>query len=148
LTYKISELNNVGLSVLAISRHSDDCIKNKKIMGVDTKTDELLNNFLTINKQFEIRLVCVLQKDGVNDLDSLIKYLDYAKTYNIKQICFKELYVASTFESIYSNSKENVYSKDHRVNLDLIIINLKELGFKEAFKLPWGEPCVSWGVLW
>ena len=139
-TQKIQELIDSGLSVLCISKHSENPETNKQIMGADTNTDFVLETILTENLNIKKRLICVLQKMGVHDSNSIAAYLSYATKYGVEQVCFKELYVASTLESLYSKSKENKYSETQQVSLSVVMEFLNEQGFQETSKLPWGSP--------
>lgn len=139
---RMKELKSYGLSVLSISYHHFDSEINKNIMGIDTKIEKILNAIKSENKNDipEIRLVCVLQKGGIENKETLLNYLKFAAKYNIKQVCLKELYVASTYESLYSKSQENDYCVKNQVflsDIQKIVLTLKNEKIKE---LPWGSP--------
>ena len=137
---KVKSLINSGLSILSISNHSDNPEVNRTIMGADTKTDLVL---ATINKHslpLKTRLICVLQKMGVHNDETISDYLSYAVSHNVKQVCFKELYVSSTLESLYSKSKENKYSESQQVGLNVILSFMDTHGFNKIKELPWGSP--------
>lgn len=136
---KLKHLESVGLDILAISRHSNDTDINMEIMGINNKTEMVLNK---ISKtKIKPRLVCVLQKKGVHDENSIDGYLKYAVDNNVEQVCFKELYVSSQYESIYNNTKENEYCKVNQVPLKIIIEHLEnKMLFKKTKELPWGSP--------
>lgn len=134
------ELSSAGLSVLSISYHSHNVSKNINIMGIDTKIKLLLNNIKLFKINFKIRLVCVLQKSGISNNLDIQNYLDFAIENNIEEVCFKELYISSTFESIYAKSQENKYSIDNQVYLNNLIDYCNDLKLNKINELPWGSP--------
>lgn len=139
---KMKELKSQGLSVLSLSYHHFDPEINKNIMGVDTKIEKILTAIQSLNKKDipEIRLVCVLQKGGIENKETLVNYFKFAAKYNINQICLKELYVASTYESLYSKSQENDYCVKSQVFLSDIQKALLTLDAEKVSELPWGSP--------
>lgn len=138
---KINLLIDAGLSVLAISYHHYNVSKNAYIMGKEIKTDSLLDIFskYNIHKKITLRLICVLQKEGINNIEEVQKYIEYAISKNIAQVCFKELYVSSTQESLYTEQEANQYSEANQIPLSMLIEYLNEQANKVA-ELPWGSP--------
>jgi wyosine [tRNA(Phe)-imidazoG37] synthetase (radical SAM superfamily) len=96
LLKKMQSLINAGLTTLAISRHHYDLSENAKIMGLKIDSDRIFSCIKNNNLNIKIRLVCVLQKNGIMDDNTIAGYINYAKMQGIDQICFKELYVSST----------------------------------------------------
>lgn len=139
----IKQLENAGLSVLSISRHHYDDNTNIKIMGVDTRTNFLLNILQSFNHLINIRLICVLQKDGICSKQTIQDYVKYAQSHNVKEICFKELYVASSIDSIYNKNPENIYSHNQQISLKEVLNYCHEFGYKKIAELPWGSPVFS-----
>lgn len=139
---RLIDLKSNGLDVLSLSYHHYDPLKNKEIMGIDTKIENIFNVKNEIKESIPLlRLVCVLQKSGIHNENSLDSYLRFAIRNKIKQICFKELYVASTHESLYSKTKENIYCEENQVRLDIIqSIITKNYKFEKIAELPWGSP--------
>lgn len=137
---KLNELANNGLTTLCISRRSANDSNNKEIMGIDTQSEKILSCIHNNNINLNTRLICVLQKGGVEDSESLSKYLDYATSFDVKEICFKELYVSSVSESLYNSAKENIYSLENQVSLKEVINFLENNNFKIIERLPWGAP--------
>lgn len=138
---KVNKLISAGLSVLSFSYHHYNEEKNDYIMGRSVKTDYLLKTLINnkINEKITLRLICVLQNEGVNSSLEIQKYIDYALKNKIHQICFKELYISSSSESLYSGQKENKYSEDNQVSLK-ILINYLDLTSTKIAELPWGSP--------
>jgi hypothetical protein len=143
----LSNYAGAGLSVLSISRHHHEPLVNKAIMGLDTKTEKvlgLLKNLLKTDASLlpvlQARLICVIQKGGVEDEASLQGYVDWAVEHDVTEICFKELYVASTLESVYNTQKEHRWSQAHQVPLALVTSFFTDRGFAIITRLPWGAP--------
>lgn len=138
---KLNQLIEAGLSVLSISYHHYENDINKKIMGRQINTDYLLNIMKEneINKKLTLRLICVLQKEGISNHNDIENYIKYAISKKVDQVCFKELYISSTEESLYSGQKENKYSEDNQISLSILIEYLERKSIKIA-ELPWGSP--------
>ena len=136
----IDKLHKSKLSVLAISCHHYDNTINQNIMGIDTGVHDLLKNIKDIKNKPLLRLVCVLQNCGIHDQSEIDNYIDFALENNITQICFKELYVSSTTESMYSKSFENIYCKDNQIPLKIILDYAKSKNLIKTSELPWGCP--------
>lgn len=136
---KVKALEENGLDVLAISRHGYDNDLNTKLMYLDTNTEQLLK----VQDKFEklkVRLICVLQKLGVENEESLVKYLDFASENNVKEICFKELYVSTSKESMFYDRKGNEYCRENQVPLSMVIDYLEKNGAEKVGQLEWGAP--------
>lgn len=140
LLKKIQSLINAGLTTLAISRHHYDLSKNANIMGLKIDSDRIFTCIKNNKLNIKLRLVCVLQKNGIMDDESISSYIDYSKSQGIDQICFKELYVSSTLESLYSKNIETKLSKERQVGLNTVINYLEKNEYKIIQTLPWGSP--------
>ena len=137
------ELDQSGLSVLSISRHHNDRIKNQLIMGEDNKTENIFQTYLENRKIFKnlrLRLICVLQKTGIALDQDIDNYIDWARRYEISEINFKELYVSTDRESKYSDGPSNIYSERNRVHLRVVLNYAQKNGWKKIMELPWGAP--------
>lgn len=130
-----------GLSVLSISRHSD--IDNTSIMHLDTKSERVAKVWeenRRLLKALTLRWICVLQKNGINDRHSLERYLDWVVSTGVEEVCFKELYVAATNESIYHDGQYNQYSSTNQVPLSLVVESMEHHKAEKISELPWGSP--------
>lgn len=138
----IKMLKENGLSVLALSCHHYKKEINKNIMGIDTGVHGVIKNISKIDykNKPKLRLICVLQKSGINNYSEIESYIKFALDNNISQICFKELYVASTKESLYSNTSENKYCEESQVSLKEVIDYAEKKGLDKVSELPWGSP--------
>jgi molybdenum cofactor biosynthesis enzyme MoaA len=139
---RLKELKKAGLSVLSLSYHHYDPATNAVIMGMDTHAEKIMEAYSKCdrNEVPKLRIVCVLQKGGVDSKDEIQGFVNKALEHEIDQLCFKELYVASTYESLYSKKKENIYSRDHQVSLTTVVNFADENHLEVIKELPWGSP--------
>lgn len=133
-----------GLTVLSVSRHS--IINNEQIMHLNIDIDKIAKTFSENELNLKLRLVCVLQKQGVHDEKSLAEYLDWSADNGIKEICFKELYVAATNESVYHDSQYNKWCEENQVAMDFLVRFMDDNLANKINSLPWGSPIydLSW----
>jgi len=103
-----------------------------------------IENILKVKNKYKInlniRLICILQKKGINNKKKLENYLNWAGSYGIKEINFKELYVSTSNMSYYYDNSSNKYSYDNQISLKLILDFFTDNNFKLIEKLPWGAP--------
>lgn len=140
---ELLQLQNSGLSILSISRHSSDININKKLMNLEIESEKVAltwKNNMQLFPKLKLRWICVLQKNGVDNIESLEKYLQWAVETGVTQICFKELYISSSYESIYYDSKQNEYCRENQVPLSMVINYCETNQWKLVEKLPWGSP--------
>lgn len=139
---KITQLKNAGLDTLSLSVHHYDIEKNKFIMGVDTKFIRLISILKMMKKEDRpsVRLICVLQKEGINNQKEIDNFINFGLENDIEEICFKELYVSANTESLYSTLESNRYSEQNQVSLSLVLDYADKLGCKSIKSLPWGSP--------
>ncbi len=144
----IHQLKQAGLDTLSLSVHHYETSNNTFIMGVDTKFNRLISIYKTIpkDKKPNIRLICVLQKNGINNASEIQKFIQFAADNDINEICFKELYVSSGLESLYSTLESNIYSEQNQVSLSVITDYAKSLNLIAVNKLPWGSPIFEFNV--
>ena len=135
----LRKLEDSGLSVLSISRHS--ATENEAIMKLDTKSEEIA---ATVRKHtFEhltLRWVCVLQKGGVDSEEKIAEYLDWVAGTGVQEICFKELYISTSVESLYHDYESNRWSRENQVPLVMLTTFLEAVGGEIISRLPWGAP--------
>ena len=132
------DLKQAGLTVLAISRHGYDPSSNFEIMKLNINAEKVATAALKVG--LKVRWICVLQKTGVFDSSSLEKYLDWVISTGVHEICFKELYVSTEHESIYTTSAHNSYSEQNQVSLNLITEYATQNNWTKVGTLPWGAP--------
>ncbi|CAN5874485.1 hypothetical protein BH11MYX4_BH11MYX4_39120 [soil metagenome] len=137
------QLRSAGLSVLAISRHHADEEVNARLMNLETHTPALLRALRRSRGQLEglrARLVCVLQRGGVASVADIDDYVRWASVAGADEVCFKELYVSTTEESVYHSRAANAWSTTHQVALSLVLKWAARSGFVLEKRLPWGAP--------
>eukprot|EP00511_Aplanochytrium_stocchinoi_P007081 CAMPEP_0204836224 /NCGR_PEP_ID=MMETSP1346-20131115/24514_1 /ASSEMBLY_ACC=CAM_ASM_000771 /TAXON_ID=215587 /ORGANISM="Aplanochytrium stocchinoi, Strain GSBS06" /LENGTH=922 /DNA_ID=CAMNT_0051970771 /DNA_START=115 /DNA_END=2883 /DNA_ORIENTATION=+ len=136
---ELKRLKERGLTVLAVSRHGYDDISNTKIMNLDTGSEEIAKTVHDIDG-LEMRWICVLQRGGVENLATLERYVTWASTTKVKQICFKELYVSTSTDSKFHDTRNNVWAREMQIPLKLVIQFCEQNGFQLVDRLPWDAP--------
>ena len=136
----LAAYEGAGLAVLSLSRHGVDAASNQQIMGLDADAAAIFAAAEQQAPALRRRLVCVLQKGGVDDRGSVEAYLAEAVRLGAQEICFKELYVSSSEESAFATRSENEYCKTHRAPLSMLVEALRATGFEPISELPWGSP--------
>lgn len=140
---RIARLAAAGLSVLALSRHHFDPARNAQLMGLDTRTEQVAAAAAQVRQAcggLRLRLICVLQRGGVEDEASLARYLEMAASFGVDEICFKELYVSSSVDSEYHDREANDWSHQNQVPLRLVVDFAQDAGWAITARLPWGAP--------
>jgi len=139
----IRQLNDSGLSILALSRHHFDSRQNASLMKLETHSERVADTWSAIRSelsQLKLRWICVLQRGGIENRDSLTNYLDWAVESGVDEICFKELYVSTSVESEYFDQAANRWSAENQVPLRIVLDLANEAGWSLVAKLPWGAP--------
>jgi len=139
----LKALADAGLTVLSVSRHHFNTARNTEIMHLDTQAESLARVWSEHRSDFAdltFRWVCVLQQGGVQDEQSVRDYLAWAASTGAPQVCFKELYVSTSTESVYHNYKSNDWSHAHQVPLSIVLDTMESTGWERVGALPWGSP--------
>lgn len=136
---RVRRLHERGLRVLAISRHHADEARNAALMNLATQTPKLLAHRSQL-PGLRFRLICVLQKNGVASAGDVSAYLDFARSHGVDEVCFKELYVSTSAESVYHSREANQFSAAHQVPLSVVHDWASGASAKQVFALPWGAP--------
>jgi len=142
-TALLGTLRDSGLSVLAISRHHSSESINATLMNLETCTPALLQIFADNARSLHglrRRLICVLQRGGVESVADIEKYIAWAASFGVEEVCFKELYVSTSDESIYYSHDANVWSAQNQVPLSLVSDWAEGKGVQVVARLPWGAP--------
>jgi hypothetical protein len=82
----------------------------------------------------------------VESVADVQKYVDWAAGFGIGEVCFKELYVATSEESVYFSKGSNAWSAENQVPLSVVHEWAKNHGFQVSDRLPWGAPIFSGSV--
>lgn len=150
---KLLDYRTHGLSVLAISRHHHSAAINASIMGLATRSEDVLASLAAVSRALahlseapadrptlRARLVCVLQRGGIESTEDVIAYLRWAVQRGVAEVCFKELYVSTQQESAYHGHSENQWSLENQVSLSRVLMAADMLGMTLSHTLPWGAP--------
>lgn len=135
-----------GLSVLAVSRHHQDDEVSAKMMNLRTNVADIATAWRAGAANWpslRLRYTCVLQRGGIDSQNALTAYVDWAATQGVEEICFKELYVSTSVESVYHRHAANAWSLANQVPLSLVLEFAAHNGFTETGRLPWGAPVYS-----
>jgi hypothetical protein len=142
----LKELDKAGLTVLSLSRHGATDTVNESIMMLKIPSSEVaktwrygLDNGYFTNLT-RMRWVCVLQKGAVDSNTTLIEYFNMAASSGVSEICFKELYISTSTESLFHDASSNKWSEENQVPLSLIIDFCNDNNFKQSGSLPWKAP--------
>ncbi len=139
----LAGLEQAGLRVLNVSRHHHDEARNAAVMKLGTGTGRLADVWHSHRAAFPglgFRLTCVLQRGGIEDAEGVRDYVAWAAALGVPEICFKELYVSTSRESVYHSREANEWASRHQVPLSLVTEFAAEHGFKDVSRLPWGAP--------
>lgn len=137
----LASLDRAGLNVLSISRHEASSEDNEKIMWLKTCSENVARTWKQHQyERLKLRWVCVLQKNGVDSPKKIARYLDWVVSSGVSEICFKELYVATSLESVYYEESGNIWSREHQIPLKMLVDFLKSHGGVIVNTLPWGSP--------
>jgi hypothetical protein len=140
------QLDASGLTVLSVSRHATTEEDNEKIMYLNTESAKVASTWARMHSErrfsrlTRMRWVCVLQGGGVDSEGALEGYLDFAAGSGVPEVCFKELYVSTSAESLYHDAASNAWSQEHQVPLSIVLNFCKQNGFQQIASLPWGAP--------
>lgn len=145
-----------GLGVLAISRHHYDDARAAALMSLHTDVAAIAATWRAgtarewseransrsgaPQRKLKLRLICVLQAGCIDNAAALADYISWAVALGVEEICFKELYVSTSVESVYYRHDANAWSHAHQVPLRLVTQFASDHGFAEVARLPWGAP--------
>jgi len=140
---RLAALSAAGLSVLTISRHHQDDAVSERLMMLRTPVSSVVDTWRGQRDRWpglQIRLICVLQHGGVADEADVADYLSWAAALGVEEVCFKELYVSTSTESLYFDRTANIWSREHQISLSVVTRFAEQYGFEMASRLPWGAP--------
>jgi pyruvate-formate lyase-activating enzyme len=140
---KLMALENAGLGVLSVSHHHHDAPANTRIMKLDAHPERIAATWTAQRERMnrlQLRWVCVLQAGGIDSLERLAAYLDWTIQHGVSEVCFKELYVSTSEESVYHDYAANEWSYRHQVPLELVLHFARDNGWSVGDRLPWGAP--------
>jgi pyruvate-formate lyase-activating enzyme len=143
LATALADYARAGLEVLSISRHHYDDAASEKLMSLRTDVATVARTWAAGRAnwpELRFRLTCVLQRGAVDSPEALEAYVDWAAQLGVPELCFKELYVSTSAESVYHRHAANDWSHANQVPLSLVLDFATRHGFEEIARLPWGSP--------
>ncbi len=141
----LRELADAGLSVLAVSRHHPDEARNAEIMRIANHTPTIAAAIASV-PGLRLRLVCVLQQHAVDSVEAIDAYVRWAASLGAHEVCFKELYVSTSHESVFHARASNAWSDRNQVPLAHVLAWAAASNFHERARLPWGAPIFTGSI--
>jgi hypothetical protein len=134
-------LEGAGLTVLSLSRHHPDPSVNARIMSLDVGTEDVLATVAGAGLQtLRPRIITVLQRGGVDAAERLEALMRWTVNHGVEELTLKELYVATSEESVYHDRAANRWSRENQVSLSLATDFFAARGWRQVAQLPWGAP--------
>jgi hypothetical protein len=115
-------------------------------MRLDSESEKVVRSWYAHRTKLApltLRLICVLQRGGIEDARTLDSYLSWAASMGVAEVCFKELYVSTSHESVYHSEQGNLWSRENQVPLRLVLDRAVVRGWQRISALPWGAPIFS-----
>lgn len=123
-TELLTALRDFGLSWLELSRHHPDATANQRIMRFRpgeaiAEAETFEHTARQIAAQVPLRLVCLLQRGGVDSPQTVAQYLDWANRLGARTVIFREL---SRLDGSYRTNATHRYVQDARVALEPLLL--------------------------
>lgn len=116
-----------GITRIECSRHHYDQDINQSIMRFKESEIQYNNCFsklvMQLLEKVDLKLVCVVQREGINNIEDLKKYIVWAKSLGIGKVVFREL---AMFENAIEDNVTARYIRDNRVEIMDFIENLNK----------------------
>lgn len=124
-------LADAGLSYLCYSRHHEDDVICRQLMGQGAPRRA---DFLAAARagNLKVRATCVMAKGYVETAEDVWRYINAFVALGVREFTFKHTYVAYD-QSLYQRSAENAWAAEHQVESD----PFAGQGIVLA-RLPWG----------
>lgn len=120
-----------GIDRIECSRHHFDEVKNQSIMRFKNQPIQKNEIFQQVMEELlehvDVKQVCVVQKGGIDDVEQLKTYLEWAKSMGVSQVVFREL-------ALFDDTVEMNATARYIVNNRIEIKEFLE-GLDESFKL-------------
>ncbi|MBI2372364.1 MAG: radical SAM protein [Deltaproteobacteria bacterium] len=125
LTARLADaLAERGLTYLCWSRHHDEDVQNKRLMGADAPA---LDDFLTRAARLPVRATCVMTSGAIETKVDALRYAEALRAARARtwagdgpprlELTFKHTYVSYP-GSLFGGSAANEWSRAHRVAID------------------------------
>lgn len=113
----MAALKQFNLSWIELSRHHFNDAENQKIMRFRkdqriTKNEYFHRAIESVAQLSTLKLVCIVQTEGINSLASLTDYILWAASLNVKHIIFREL---SILDNHYKENSTFIYIARSRI---------------------------------
>jgi hypothetical protein len=116
-------LRDTELKRIEMSRHSPEQVKNDQIMrfrkGVSVAQTSIFEE--TVRRALNyvpVKLVCVVQKCGVETLDAIEAYLHWAHAMGVDTVVFREL---SRLHDLYKMNATSRYVEDASIGIEALV---------------------------
>jgi hypothetical protein len=110
-------------------------------MSLDVGTERVLASVEAATLQvLRPRIITVLQKGGVETPETIDALVRWAVSHGVEELTLKELYVATSEESLYHDREANRWCRENQVPLSLATGLFAERNWRRAGQLPWGAP--------
>jgi pyruvate-formate lyase-activating enzyme len=137
----LQALEGAGLTVLSLSRHHPDPSANARIMSLDVGTEDVLATVARAGlRTLRPRIITVLQRGGVDSVETLDALMRWTVSRGVEELTLKELYIATSEESVYHDRAANRWSRENQVSLALATDFFAARGWRQVAQLPWGAP--------
>lgn len=119
----LKALQKFKLTRAEVSRHSHIEKNNQEIMnfrpGISVKLNSVFEEGLRLALDFiPVKLVCVIQKGGVETAEDVPTYLEWASKLGVKEVVFREL---SRIHDLYKKNVSAKYVEANRVPIDEVL---------------------------
>ena len=119
----LKALQDFNLTRAEVSRHSHIEKNNQEIMnfrpGISVKLNSVFEDGLRKTLDWiPVKLVCVIQKGGVENPEDIPTYLAWAKNLGVKEVVFREL---SRIHDLYKKNVSAKYVETHCVPIDRVL---------------------------
>lgn len=118
----------IGLSRIEVSRHHYNEDRNQKITRF--KNQEEIKSNLIFERELShllpytsVKLVCVIQKKGINNIDEVINYIEWGSRNNINSFTFRALAILT---KQHKHNTTTQYIKDNYIDIHSIISEINE----------------------
>ncbi len=148
----ILSLQQLGIERFEVSRHHYDSAINQQMMRFRAheaiQSNTVFSNVLDVlSVRFSITLVCIVQQQGIKNLDDVLAYLDWAKSLGIHKVIFRELSAINNNQ--YQNNTTLKFINSQRVSIEPLL----EQVFTHSTALNWQPISVEtgyyyWNIAW
>jgi pyruvate-formate lyase-activating enzyme len=107
-------MRDAGLSYFCYSRHHDDDVICRSLMGATTPR---LDAFFDAAAGIKVRATCVMAKTYIDSAEAVERYMAALYRHGVREFTFKHTYVAYR-RSVYGDSAQNKWAQANRIAAD------------------------------